>query len=177
MARIILLAAACVWVAACGYFGGSGPAKSFHLKPNAAAPQPLDPAAQALAGMVDAVGPSREEMPVELKFSIRNRPEVGEDDEVDYALVPEAPGIDTIHVVFGAPDGLEVTDLGPSLAAVKPAQGVPIFGSVTIRPVKTGLFTLTAAVGVHTATESVGLPFRIPVIVGAGPAQAAANPR
>ena len=125
--------------------------------------------------MVDAVGPSEAEMPVELKFSIRNRPEIGQDDEIDYALVPHGVGIDTIHVAFGAPDGLEVTELGPSLAAVKPADGTPIFGSVTIRPISTGLFTLTAAVGIHTPNQSEGLLFRIPVIVSEGPTQAAAN--
>jgi hypothetical protein len=170
-----LLAAACLSVGACGYFGGSSSAKSAHPMANAQAPQPLDPTARALQAMVDAVGPSEAEMPVELKFSIRNRPEVGQDDEIDYALVPESQGIDTMHVVFGAPGGLEVTEHGPKLAAIKPASGVPIFGSVTIRPVETGLFTLTAAVGLQSPSQSVSLTFRIPVIVAEGPTQAAAN--
>ncbi|MGH8288876.1 MAG: hypothetical protein ACREV7_07580 [Steroidobacteraceae bacterium] len=175
MGRATVLLAVCLGVAGCGYFGGSHPATSAHSLPNAQALQPLDPTAKALAGMVDAVGPSEAEMPVELKFSIRNRPEVGQDDEIDYALVPHGAGIDTLHVAFGAADGLEVKEHGPSLAAIKPADGMPIFGSVTIQPVNTGLFTLTAAVGVHTPNQSVGLLFRIPVIVGEGPTQAAAN--
>ena len=175
MARTLVLAAVCLWIAACGYFGGSHFGTSAHPPPNAAASQPLDPAAKALAAMVDAVGPSQADLQVELRFSIRSRPEVGKDDEIDYALVPEGDGIDTIHVAFGAPEGLKVTEQGPSLAAVKPAGGVPIFGSVTIRPLATGLFTLTAAVGVHTPNQSVGLPFRIPVIVADGQTQAAAN--
>jgi hypothetical protein len=64
---------------------------------------------------------------------------------------------------------------GPALAAVKPATGVPIFGSVTVRPDKAGLFTLTATVAVQSPTESVVWPFTIPVIAAEGPAQTAAN--
>lgn len=160
-------------LAACGYFGGSQSGKA-HPPTHAQASQPLDPAAQALAGMVDAVGPSSSQVPVELKFSIRKRPEVGQDDEIDYALVPEAQGIEQIHLAFGALEGLEVTSHGPILAAVKPASGAPIFGSVTVRPAKTGVFTLTAAVGVQSNNQSRAWIFRIPIITADGPAQTAA---
>jgi hypothetical protein len=171
-----LLAPAVVLVAACGYFGGSGPARSpAHSPPQARAPQPLDPAAKALAGMVEAVGPGNGQSPVEVRFSIRERPQIGKDDEIDYALVPKVPGIETIHVAFGALEGLQVVDHGPSLAAIKPVPGVPIFGSVTVRPAKAGLFNLTAAVGVQSPTESTVWPFRIPVIAAEGPTQTAAN--
>lgn len=171
-----LWAAACL-VAACGYFGSSQSAPAAHPRPktHARAAAPVDPAARALAGMVEAVGPSGGQPPVELRFSIRNRPEVGRDDEVDYALIPQAPGLDRIRLAFAAFNGLQVVGHGPALAAIKPATGVPIFGSVTVRPVKAGLFTLTAAVSVETPAQSVVWPFTIPVIAGEGPAQTAAN--
>jgi hypothetical protein len=169
----VTLAAMCL-LGACGYFKGSPSARSAAGAPEAAL-QPLDPAAKALAGMVDAVGPADGEIPVEFKFSIRNRPEVGADDEVDYAIIPQIPGIERLHVVFGALDGIEVTRPAPSLAAIRPDNGTPIFGSVTIRPVKTGLFTLTAAIGVRTANRSLALPFRMPIIAGEGPTQTAAR--
>lgn len=162
-------------MAACGYFGSSHPDQASHTRPKATAIQPADPAAQALAGMVEAVGPSGSQAPVELRFSIHDRPEVGHDDEIDYALIPQAPGLDAIRLVFGALDGLQVVSHGPALAAIKPASGVPIFGSVTVRPVKSGLFTLTAAVAVESSSQSVVWPFTIPVIAGEGPAQTAAN--
>jgi hypothetical protein len=160
-------------LAACGYFGGSHSAVVLHPQPEAE--QPLDPAQKALAGMVDAVGPSNGQYPVELKFSIRDRPVVGQDDEVDYALVPEVSGVDAIRVIFGAPGGLTVTNHGPSLVAVRPATAVPVFGSVTVRPIQAGLFTLTAAVGVQSPNRAEVWPFRIPVIVGEGAAQTAAR--
>ena len=167
------LVAATGLLAACGYFGGSSSAARPSAGPQAL--QPLDPTAKALAAMVDAVGPSRSQLPVELKFSIRKRPELGQDDEVDYALVPVTSGIETIHVVFGSLDGLKVTQTGPSLKAIRPASGTPIFGSVTVRPTKTGLFTLTAAVSVQSPNQSEVWPFRIPVIAGEGPTETAAS--
>lgn len=161
---------------ACGYFdGGSHPVAVTHSPPKTRALQATDPAAKALAGMVEAVGPSGAQPPVELRFSIRDRPQVGQDDEIDYALIPQAAGLDTLRIVFGAVGGLQVASHGPAIAAIKPATGVPIFGSVTVRPVKAGLFTLTAAVAVESVGESVVWPFNIPVIAGEGPAQTAAN--
>ncbi len=164
-------------LAACGYFGAGA---HHHLSlPHGAsktqAAQPIDPAAQALAGMVEAVGPSGTQPPVELRFSIRSRPQVGQDDEIDYALIPQVGGLGTIRLGFGSIDGLRVVDRGPTLVAIKPAIGVPIFGSITVRPLKAGLYTLTAAVAVETSNGSVVWPFAIPVIAGEGPAQTAAN--
>lgn len=161
-------------LAGCGYFGGSQPAQAGH-HPSKVQAKPADPAAKALAGMVEAVGPSGSQPPVELRFSIRDRPQVGQADEIDYALIPQVMGLDTVRLVFGALTGLQVVNHGPTLAAIKPASGVPIFGSVTVRPVKAGLFTLTAAVAVESPGQSVVWPFTIPVIAGDGPAQTAAN--
>ena len=166
---------AAVWLAGCGYWGGSQPRLPLHARPSGHAAPPVDPMAKALAGMVEAVGSSSAQAPVELRFSIRDRPQVGQEDEIDYALIPQAQGLDEIRLVFGALNGLEVVSHGPALAAIKPASGVPVFGSVTVRPVKAGLFVLTAAVGVQSPNQSVVWPFTIPVIAGEGPAQTAAN--
>lgn len=164
-------------VAACGYFGSSQqPLQAHRPAPKARAAHPVDPATKALEGMVEAVGPSGTQPSVELRFSIRARPQVGQEDEVDYALIPQVQGLQSIRLVFGsAADGLRVVSHGPALAAIKPASGVPIFGSVTVQPVKAGLFTLTAAVAVESPTQTVVWPFTIPVIAGEGPAQTAAN--
>jgi hypothetical protein len=178
---ISLLRWGALWAAlgllvACGYFGhGAHHLGLPHGAPKVQVVQPIDPAAQALAGMVEAVGPSGTQPPLELRFSIRNRPQVGQDDEIDYALIPHVGGLGTIRLGFGSLDGLQVMSHGPALAAIKPETGVPIFGSVTVRPLKAGLFTLTAAVAVETSNGSVVWPFNIPVIAGEGPAQTAAN--
>lgn len=172
-----LLAAAGL-LAGCGYFSGSLPGAGARAAAKAKAhapPRPVDPAAKALAGMVAAVAPSGAQAPIDLRFSIHDRPQVGQDDEIDYAIIPQAPGLQTIRLAFGSLDGLKVVDHGPALAAIRPAVGVPIFGSVTVRPTRAGLFTLTAAVAVESPSQSVVWPFSIPVIAGEGPAQTAAN--
>jgi hypothetical protein len=172
------LVAAAGLLGGCGYFSGSHLGTDAHSAAKAkshAPPPPLDPAAKALASMVEAVAPSGAQPPVDLRFTIRGRPEVDQEDEIDYAIIPQNAGVDTIRIVFGSLSGLEVLTHGPALAAIKPVPGVPIFGSVTVRPVKVGLFTLTAAVAVESSTQSVVWPFSIPVIAGEGPAQTAAN--
>ncbi len=162
-------------LAGCGYFGGSQSPLRHHLRPKMHAPPPGDPVAKAVAAMVEAVGPSGSQAPIEVRFSIHDRPQVGKDDEVDYALIPQVGGLETIGVVFASLNGLQVVSHGPVLAAIKPASGVPILGSVIIRPVKTGLFTLTATVSVQSSSESDIWPFTIPVIAG-GEVQSAERP-
>ena len=172
--RVLLLLGASL-LGACGYFGGRHTAPGAHPEAKAQA-APSDPNAKALAGMVAAVGPSRGQPPLELLFAIRKRPEVGVEDTVDYALVPRAPGLGTVRLVFGSVDGLQVTGQDPPAAAIKAVFGVPILGSVTVQPLKTGLFTLTAEMAVASSpTRVVVWPFSIPVIVGEGPAQTAAS--
>ncbi len=170
-----LLVTGALLLSACGYFGGSRPAKAAHAPPQAYASLQADAQARELAGMVDAVGPSRSQSPVNLMFSIRDRPQVGQDDEIDYALVPNVAGIESLQLAFAPGSGLQVVSNGPALAAVKPVLGTPILGSVTVRPVKPGLFTLSVVVAVQSPDRSVVWPFTIPVIVGEGPAQTAAN--
>lgn len=161
-------------LASCGPRGGGGARPPSAHPPAAAHPAPkADPAAKALAAMVDAVGPRLGQAPVTLKFSLRKRPEVGEDDEIDYALIPNVPGLERLQLAFGSLEGLQVVSHGPATTAIKPASNVPIFGSVTIRPVKAGLYTLTAAIAVESPNRSVVWNFGIPVIAGEGPAQTA----
>jgi hypothetical protein len=165
-------------LAACGYFGGGSHAAAVARATSKSHPAPPpDPAAQALAAMVDAVGPSRSQPPVNLKFSIRKRPEVGQDDQIDFAVVPQVAGLQSVKVAFGSLSGLTVVSHAPPLTAVKPASGVPIFGSVTVRPDSAGLFTLTAAVAVQSPDRTVMWPFSIPVIAGDGPPQTAVEQR
>jgi hypothetical protein len=178
VARRGVLLAATGLLAACGYFGSGSHAAALARASSKSHPAPaVDPAARALAAMVDAVGPSRSQPPVNLKFSIRNRPEVGQDDQIDYAIVPQVAGLQSVKVAFGSLSGLTVVSHTPPLTAVRPASGVPIFGSVTIRPDAAGLFTLTAAVAVDSPDRTVMWPFSIPVIAGDGPAQTAAEQR
>ena len=162
-------------LAGCGYFNGHAKA------PSAGAAAPASPAVsqaaqKALAGMIDAVGPGTGRAPVTLKFEIRSRPEVGQQEVIDYALIPLDAGIDSLRVLFGARTGLDVLGAGANRQLPAPAPREPIFGSITIRPLGTGIFTVTAAVGVSMGGQTVVWPFSIPVIVGAPAPGATASP-
>lgn len=169
-----LALAAAGLLAGCGWGGSHQPAAAKHPAARIHSAPGTSPAARKLAAMVDAVGPSRSDAPVNLKFSIRDRPVVGQDDEIEYALIPQARGLQGLRVAFGALGGLTVVSHAAANGAIKPARGVPIFGSVIVRPERAGLFTLTAAVAVEAASQTIMWNFNIPVI--AGPAAAAADP-
>jgi hypothetical protein len=162
-------------LAGCGFGGSHHKAAVAHAPPKAQAAPQDSPADAALAGMVDAVGPSRNDAPVNLKFRISQKPVVGEDDQIQFAVLPQAHGLKSVRVAFGALEGLKVVSEGPALGAIKPESGVPIFGSMIVRPVKAGLFTLTAAVAVESASQSVMWNFSIPVIAGQGAPRTAAD--
>lgn len=153
-------------LAACGYFGGHARAPAAAQAHRHGPPAP-DPAAMALAGMIDAVGPGTGRAPFTLKFVVRSRPEVGKLDEIDFALIPRKD-INSLRIVFGGRDGLDVVSGGHSRAFSKPAPGVPLFGAIEVRPARAGIFTVTAAVGVETPSQSVVWPFSIPLIAAKG---------
>lgn len=170
-----LALAAATLLAGCGWGGSHHPASARHPAPTIQSAPEASPATRKLAGMVDAVGPSRRDAPVNLRFSIRDRPVVGQADEIQYALIPQAHGLQGLRVAFGSLGGLTVVSHVPSISTIKPARGVPIFGSVIVRPDRAGLFTLTAAVAVESPSQTVMWNFNIPVIAGPATAPTAAT--
>jgi hypothetical protein len=173
-ARGGFLAALSLGLGACG-FGGSHAAAPVPAVPKSHPLPKADPAAKALAGMVDAVGPSRSHPPVDLKFAIRDRPAVGQDDVIDIALIAQRAGVQSLHVAFVSNSGLKLVTDG-ALRADKPLPGAPVFGSVTVRPPAAGLYTLTATVTVQSPDQTLVWPFSIPLIAGQGSTPTAANP-
>jgi hypothetical protein len=130
--------------------------------------QVADPAARAPGDMVAAVSLSKTGPPVELKFELRQRPQVGQPLDVDIAVLPVSADIDSLYARFQAGEGLDLV-AGSNLPGVdKPAQGVPIRHTVRIIPKRDGIFTLSATVGVNSAKDSVSRTFSIPVIAGEG---------
>lgn len=118
--------------------------------------------------MVAAVSAGKGGPPVELKFELRGAPQAGQQLDVDIAILPDAPAINRIYGRFQAGEGMELVD-GSDLAAVdKPTQGSVIRHVLHVLPKQDGIFTLSAAVSVELADDSVTRTFTIPVIVGEG---------
>jgi hypothetical protein len=129
---------------------------------------PTTPGEQALGDMVTAVSASKAGPPVELKFSLPTRPEVGQVMDVDVAVVPRAPVPDNVSVSFQVVDGIDIVD-GSQLERVgNLVDGTPIRHVVKILPKRDGIFALTAIVSFATANQDLSRAFSIPVIAGEG---------
>ena len=128
----------------------------------------LDPSARSLADMVAGVTPAKGGPPVELKFELRQLPQVGQPLDVDIAVVPDAPQIDRIYAKFQGSPGLDVVE-GAELASIdKPAAGSVVRHVVRVLPKEDGIFTVSATVSVELTNDSITRSYSIPVIVGDG---------
>jgi hypothetical protein len=138
---------------------------------------PTKPGERALTDMVAAVSAAKGGPPVELKFALSIRPEVGQALDVDVAVVPRAPVPDSLSVSFQVADGLDIVE-GSQLERVNQlADGTPIHHVVKILPKRDGIFSLTAVVSFAVANQDWLRTFSIPVIAGEGlPEQVAKGP-
>jgi hypothetical protein len=121
-----------------------------------------------IADMVAAVSATKPGPPVELKFALPARPEVGQVVELDVALVPRGPVPDSVSASFQIAEGMEIVD-GSQLEHVgKLEDGTPIRHVVKIRPKRDGIFALTAVVSWVQSNQDWSRTFSIPVIAGEG---------
>jgi hypothetical protein len=125
--------------------------------------------------MVAAVSAGKGGPPVVLKFELRSSPKAGEPLDLDFAVLPDAQSIERINAKFQGSDGLELVEGGDLEAVNKPAQGSVIRHAVRLLPKQDGIYTITAAVSVDLANDSITRTFTIPVIVGEGLPELTAN--
>jgi hypothetical protein len=130
-----------------------------------------------LANMVAAVTSAKSGPPVEMKFVLGSRPELGREMDVDVALIPRDPVPESVSAVFQAQEGMEIVE-GAQLDRVdKLSNGAPVHHVVKIRPQRDGIFTLTATVTYEQEKQDFLRTFSIPVIAGEGvPEQVAKGP-
>jgi len=118
--------------------------------------------------MVRAVGDfSGGGVPVEVLFSLRSRPTVGEPAELDLRMVPSAP-LDTLIASFQGEPGLDVSGGKQPTEAHHPQAGVPIDRVLTLVAQRDGIFYVSATVLADSANGSVARTFTIPIIAGSG---------
>jgi hypothetical protein len=121
-----------------------------------------------VAEMVAAVGATKVGAPVELKFALVTRPEVGQVTDLQVAVVPHQPVPESLSVSFQVADGLDIVD-GAQLDRVdKLVDGTPIRHVVRILPKRDGIFALTAVVSFAASNQDWSRTFSIPVIAGEG---------
>ena len=131
---------------------------------------------QDMSEMVAAVSASKAGPPVQLKFSLVSRPEVGQPVDISVALIPGAPGVDSLSASFQANEGLEIVEGAKTEKVDKPAPGVPVRHTLKILPKRDGIFAVTATVAADSSNETSLRTFSIPVIAGNGLADSAGKP-
>jgi hypothetical protein len=134
-----------------------------------------DPGNLPPADMVAAVSAGKGGPPVELKFELRSSPQAGQALTMDFAILPAAQSIERVNAKFQGSDGLELVDGGDMAAVDKPAQGSVIRHVIQLVPKQDGIYTVTAAVSVDLASDSITRTFTIPLIVGEGLPELTAN--
>ena len=137
----------------------------------AAAPVRDDPARD----MVAAVPAGRPGGPVELRFAIAGRPEVGKPFDLDVLVMPTSPAGE-IRVTFRGGDGLAIESGHEMPPVERPQVGAGIAHRLRVVPRADGIYSLTAVALVQqTSGESLARTFSIPVIAGTGLAEGASG--
>ena len=126
------------------------------------------PGEEDIGEMVAGVSSAKAGPPVELRFALPTRPEVGQVADLDVAVIPRAPVPDSVSVSFQVADGIDIVD-GSQLERVdKLVAGTPIRHVVKILPKRDGIFALTAVVSFVVSSQDWSRTYSIPVIAGEG---------
>ena len=148
-------------LAGCGWRSpsGSGPAKT----PARNAKTALSPSDQLSRSMVSAVPANKPStVPLQVKFDMPERPEIGQPLELDLAIVPMSAAVDRVSGKVEGEDGLELVDGAEVAPTERPVEGVPIRHVVKVLPKQGGIFTvravLTVDAGGSPSTESYLMP-------------------
>jgi len=107
-------------------------------------------------------------VPVEVKFELRDRPQVAQPANIDLIIVPLSAAVDRVSGKVESDEGLELVDGAQIPAADRPAEGVPIRHSIKVQPKRDGIFTFSVVLLVDSGGQSATETFSMPVIAGAG---------
>jgi hypothetical protein len=159
----------------CGCGSGSHSAQAAKASAAAAAARK---AAGASDTMVSAVtlNKTATAVPVQVKFELRDRPEVAQPANIDLVIVPMSASVDRVSGKIESDDGLDLVDGAQIPAIDRPTEGVPIRHSIKVQPKRDGIFTFSAVLVVDSGGRSTTETFSMPVIAGVGMPDLPAKP-
>ena len=167
--------AATVILFGCG--SGETPGVAGGAAKPAAAPRKAQPGDFVSPNMVSAVSGARTgPAAVQMKFELRERPDVGQPLDIDVVILPASPNLDRLYGKVEAGDGLQLAEGAQIAPAERPVEGTPVRHTIRVLPMKNGLFTVNAVVSVEAGSQSWSQTFSIPVIVGGAPPEGPAKP-
>lgn len=164
---VTLCLAAAALLAGCGSGTPQG-AANLSNKARAAA-KAVKPADAISANMVSAVALNKTAgVPVEVRFEIKDRPQIAQPLDVDLVIVPLSASVDRVSGKVQTEDGLELVDGADIPTSDHPAEGVPLRHTVRVQPKQDGIFVLSAVLTVDGGGQSSTQTFSMPLIAGAG---------
>jgi len=167
--------AATVILFGCG--SGETPGVAAGAAKPAAAARKVPPAEVVSPNMVSAVGGARTgPAAVQLKFELRERPDVAQPLDIDVVILPASADLERLYGKVEVGDGLELAEGAQIAPTERPVEGTPILHSIRVVPKKDGIFTVNAVVSAEAAGQSWSQTFSIPVIVGAPLPEVPAKP-
>jgi len=121
-------------------------------------------AADLTAGMVEAASQGKSQLPVELKFDLKQRPALGQALDIDIAVVPQIDASPANVQVTGG-DGLTVAQ-GPNQIDFPAVEAGQVYRqSVTVTPTADGVLLLGLTVSLKHDETTESRAFSIPLIV------------
>lgn len=133
--------------------------------PAAPAPPPVDPERAALdARMAAAVVDGKTSAPVDLRYDVLSKPDVGQPFEVELALQPRISA-DSLDVEIGDSPGLAIDgERAARFPTVEAGKSYPF--KVQVRGATAGLYYISVIAKVSTAVQTESRAFTIPVVIG-----------
>jgi hypothetical protein len=107
-------------------------------------------------------------MPLQVKFALKARPDVGQPVDIDLVMVPLSGSLDRLSGKIEAGEGLEVQDGAQITPVDRPVEGTAIHHTVRVVPKHDGIFTFSAVLTVDAAGQATTETYAMPVIAGAG---------
>jgi hypothetical protein len=166
--------AAAALLGGCGSHS-SGPAGGTPAK--AAAAKSVRPVDELSRNMVSAVASNKPStLPLQVKFELRDRPDVGQPMELDLAIVPMSASVDRVSGKVEAEDGIELLEGSDIVAVERPVEGVPIHHHLRVVPKREGIYTVRALLTVDASGVPSSDAYSMPVIVAAASAGSSGTP-
>ncbi|HYX73271.1 MAG TPA: hypothetical protein VE819_01125 [Steroidobacteraceae bacterium] len=160
----VLILAAAALLSGCGSHA-SGDGASAQSTTKNVGRKAVNPGDAISRNMVSAVASNKPStLPVQVKFELRDRPDIGQPVTLDLAIVPMSASVDRVSGKVEGEEGLELIEGGEIAASDRPAEGVPIRHSVKVLPKRAGIFTLRAALTVDASGVSSTESYSIPLI-------------
>jgi hypothetical protein len=147
---------------------GAQPAPRTQLGGKKVKPVALDPAQEAenlTRGMVNAVSQEKVGAPVQMKFDLQSRPEIGQPLQIALAFLPQAAG-NALRASFPATPNLTIQPASlPAEYQKVQADGVYRY-ELTVVPGENGMLIVSAIVNLDLPDGAQARTFSIPILVG-----------